>query len=199
MAICSSSLLLIGSLCYWAQKRKLSLAKLKKENNEKRRRRKKAETWIKLILYPAEISHSPYDILTELNEKIDQLAATVQEQAAELYAQMKEACRRIEKHQWGSWIIWQNIHNWLMGRELDRKINCNCIIIQLGFCKGSWKFQIDFILRQCSPFFLFFDRAQLCLVVDVTYHIPCLESHFKGLLGRLLSVEVIKKRLSLLR
>ena len=52
-------------------------------------------------------------------------------------------------------------------------------------------------------FFLFFDRAQLCLVVDVTYHVPCLESHFKGfhlaiarlpgLLGRLLRVEVKKK------
>ena len=67
------------------------MAKLKKENNEKRRRRKKAETWIKLILYPAEISHSPYDILTELNEKLDQLDATVQEQAAELYEQMKGA------------------------------------------------------------------------------------------------------------
>ena len=79
-------------------KTKTFVGKIKKEN-EKRRRRKKAETCIKLFLYPAEISHSPYDILTELNEKIDQLDATVQEQAAELYAQMKEACRRIEKHQ----------------------------------------------------------------------------------------------------
>ena len=35
----------------------------------------------KPILYPTEISHSPYDILTELNEKLDQ------------------ACRRIEKQQ----------------------------------------------------------------------------------------------------
>ena len=80
-------------------KTKTFVGKIKKENKEKRRRRKKAETWIKLFLYPAEISHSPYDILTELNEKIDQLDATVQEQAAELCAQMKEACRRIEKHQ----------------------------------------------------------------------------------------------------
>ena len=74
-----------------------------------------------------------------------------------------------------------------MGRELDRKINCNYTIILLGFCNGSLKFQIDFILRQCSPFsliqslvFLFFDRSQLCLVVEVTCHVPCLESHFKG-------------------
>ena len=35
----------------------------------------------KPILYPTEISHSPYDILTELNKKQDQ------------------AYRRIEKHQ----------------------------------------------------------------------------------------------------
>ena len=96
-----------------------------------------------------------------------------------------------------------------MGRELDSKINCNCIKILLGFCNGSLKFQIDFILRQCSPFapiqsllFLFFDRSQLCLVVDVTYHVPRLESHFKGFdlaiarlpspFGRLLRVEVKK-------
>ena len=52
-----------------------------------------------MFLYPAEISHSQYDILTEINEKLDQLNATVQEQAAELYEQMKEACCRIEKHQ----------------------------------------------------------------------------------------------------
>ena len=41
----------------------------------------KGEGLKKPILYPTEISHSPYDILTELNEKLDQ------------------ACRRIEKHQ----------------------------------------------------------------------------------------------------
>ena len=64
-------------------KTKTFVDKIKKENNGKRRRKKKADTWIKLILYPAEISHSPYDILTELNEKLDQLDATVQEQAAE--------------------------------------------------------------------------------------------------------------------
>ena len=53
-----------------------------------------------------------------------------------------------------------------------------------------------------KPSFSLFDRSQLCLVVDVTYHVPCLESHFKGfhlaiarlsgLLGRLLRVEVKK-------
>ena len=80
-------------------KTKTSVDKIKKENNGKRRRRKKAETWIKLFLYPAEISHSPYDILKEFNEKLDQLDATVQEQAAELYEQIKEAYRRIEKYQ----------------------------------------------------------------------------------------------------
>ena len=61
---------------------KTFVEKIKKENNGKRRRRKKTETSIKLILYPAEISHSLYDILTELNKKLDQLDATVQEQAA---------------------------------------------------------------------------------------------------------------------
>ena len=66
-------------------KTKTFVDKIKKENNRKRRKRKNAESWIKLFLYPAEISHSPYDILTELNEKLDQLDATVQEQAAELY------------------------------------------------------------------------------------------------------------------
>ena len=80
-------------------KTKTFVDKIKKENNGKRRRRKTAETSIKLFLYPAEISHSPYDILTELNEKLDQLDATVQEQAADLYEQMKEACPRIENHQ----------------------------------------------------------------------------------------------------
>ena len=53
-------------------KTKTLVDKIKKENNRKRRRRKKADTWIKLFLYPAEISHYPYDILTELNEKLDQ-------------------------------------------------------------------------------------------------------------------------------
>ena len=55
-------------------KTKTFVDKIKKENNGKRRRRKKAETWIKLFLY----------ILTELNEKLDQLDATVQEQAADV-------------------------------------------------------------------------------------------------------------------
>ena len=83
-------------------KTKTLVDKIKKENNRKRRRRKKADTWIKLFLYPAEISHYQYDILTELNEKLDQPDVTAQEQAAELYEQLKEACRRIEKHQRGS-------------------------------------------------------------------------------------------------
>ena len=65
-------------------KTKTFVDKIKKEDNGKRRRRKKAENWIKLFLYPAEISHSPYDILTEQTEKLDQLDATVQEQVAEL-------------------------------------------------------------------------------------------------------------------
>ena len=77
-------------------------------------------------------------------------------------------------------------YSWLAdGTRTWQKINCNCIIILLGFCKGSLKFQIDFILPQCSPFaliqsllFLFFDRAQLFLVVDViSYDVPCLESY----------------------
>ena len=55
-------------------KTKTFVDKIKKENNGKRRRRKKAETWIKLFLY----------ILTELNEKLNQLDATVQEQAADV-------------------------------------------------------------------------------------------------------------------
>ena len=65
-------------------KTKTFVDKIKKEDNGKRRRRKKAENWIKLFLCPAEISHSPYDILTEQTEKLDQLDATVQEQVAEL-------------------------------------------------------------------------------------------------------------------
>lgn len=59
--------------------------------------------------------------------------------------------------------------------NLTEKINCNCIIIQLGFCYGSIKFQIDFVLRKSSqfafntrPFSSFFDRARLFLVVDVS-------------------------------
>ena len=40
---------------------KQSRAKFK-ERNGKRRNKKKAETWTKLTIYPAEISHSPYDI-----------------------------------------------------------------------------------------------------------------------------------------
>ena len=36
---------------------------------------------------------------------------------------MAKTCHRIEKRQWGSLIIWKNIHNWPMGRELDRKKN----------------------------------------------------------------------------
>lgn len=102
-------------------------------------------------------------------------------------------------------------YSWLADetRTWQKKINCNFIIILLGFCNGSLKFQIDFILHQCSPFalirsllFPFFDCAQIFLVVDVTYHVPCLESHFKGfhltiahlpgLFGRLLRVEVKK-------
>ena len=64
-----ASLLLIGSLCYWARKRRFSLTKLKK------RIMGNGEGGKKPILYPTEISHSPYDIL---------------------------ACRKIKKHQWGS-------------------------------------------------------------------------------------------------
>ena len=33
------------------------------------------------------------------------------------------------------------------GANLSEKKNCNCLIIQLGFCYGSIKFQFDFILR----------------------------------------------------
>ena len=165
MAICSRSLLLIGSLCYWARKRKLSLAKLKKRIMRNGEGGKKPRLGLNCFCTQPKSLIPRTTSWLELNEKIDQLDATVQEQAAELYAQMKEACRRIEKHQWGSWIIWQNIHNWLMGRELDRKINCNCIIIQLGFCKGSWKFQIDFILRQCSPFFSLFSLPDAAIPI----------------------------------
>ena len=42
-----------------------------KERNGKRRNKKKAETWTKLTIYPAEISHSPYDIANELSQKED--------------------------------------------------------------------------------------------------------------------------------
>ena len=45
----------------------------------------------------------------------------------------------------------------------EKKINSGCLIIQLGFCYRSIKFQIDFILHASSPFafntklfFLFF-------------------------------------------
>lgn len=45
----------------------------------------------------------------------------------------------------------------------EKKINCDCLMIQLGFCHGSIKFQVDFILHKSSPFafntkpfFLFF-------------------------------------------
>ena len=45
----------------------------------------------------------------------------------------------------------------------EKKINCDCLIIPVGFCYGSIKFQIDFILHKSlpfafntKPFFLFF-------------------------------------------
>ena len=38
------------------------------EKNGKRRARKKAETWIKMWLYPQEISKTPHDIVAEMNE-----------------------------------------------------------------------------------------------------------------------------------
>ena len=67
------------------------VAKIKEERNGKPRNKKKTETWTKLTIYPAEISHSPYDIVNELSQKVDHLNETVQEQATELYEQMKEA------------------------------------------------------------------------------------------------------------
>ena len=51
-------------------KTKTFVDKIKKENNGKRRRRKKSETWIKLFLYLAEISHFRYDILTLFKNKL---------------------------------------------------------------------------------------------------------------------------------
>ena len=69
-----------------------------KERNGKRRNKKKAETWTKLTIYPAEISHSPYDIVNGLSQKVDHLNETVQEQMTELYEQMKEATRSSCRH-----------------------------------------------------------------------------------------------------
>ena len=72
--------------------------KIKEERNGKRRRTKKAETWLKLSIYPEEISQSPYDIFAEmrneheiLEESFHHLNATVEEKAAKLYEQMRDA------------------------------------------------------------------------------------------------------------
>ena len=71
--------------------------KIKEERNGKRSQTNKAETWLKMSIYP-EISQSPYDIFAEMrneHEKLEEtfhhLNATVEEKAAKLYEQMRDA------------------------------------------------------------------------------------------------------------
>ena len=83
-------------------KLKSFLNKLKEERNGKRRERKKTETWSKMALYPEEISRTPYDIVTEMSGKENELRHqnkelqdAVAEQAENLFETLKEKLRGI--------------------------------------------------------------------------------------------------------
>ena len=45
----------------------------------------RADTWVKLSIKPVEIKQTPKDVMTQLTEENEDLRATIEEKAANLY------------------------------------------------------------------------------------------------------------------
>ena len=64
--------------------------KIQDSKNTKKRKQIRTETWLKLGIKPEEIEQSPKDVLVHLMQENNNLRASVEEKAADLYHKMQQ-------------------------------------------------------------------------------------------------------------